>query len=378
LLRPTRPLISIVIPTYNLADYITQCLDTITNQSFRDIEIVVVDGGSDDQTRTLLEVRRRTEPRLTLSYHGRIGPGNARNEGVRLAVGEYIWFVDGDDVISPECLATISKALRAERPDLLVVNHAILYGSGTLVPGQDSKLIAAVGAATLTLADWPRLLDLSVVSWNKIVRREFLAAVGTMFLPTWPHEDVPVSCDLLLAAQRLSVLPHVCYYYRRARSGSAMKTGHVQRHFAIFDAWRPVLNWARDQMNSGAAVVTREIYHRLFQRAIWHYSLILDADGYEVGILGRGGFVARPDRRAYFEMMSRQYADYVPVGYRRPKGLRGVKFLLIRGNAYRVYSALDPINRWRWDVVDASRFIAAAAARLWSGRRQAGRHERKL
>jgi CDP-glycerol glycerophosphotransferase len=365
--------ISIVIPTYNVADYITQCLDAITGQTFQDIEIVVVDGGSDDQTRALLEQRCHAEPRLRLSYHGRIGPGNARNIGIRLAIGEYIWFVDGDDLISPECLTTISVRLRTDRPDVLVINHAVVYGNGTLVPGQDNKLIAALGPATLTLADWPRLLDLSVVSWNKIVRREFLTSVGTTFLPTWPHEDVPVSCGLLLAAQRLSVLPHVCYYYRRARSGSAMKTGHAQRHFAIFDAWPPVLKRARDQLNSGAAVVTREIYHRLFQRAIWHYSLILDADGYEVGILGGGGFVARPDRRAYFEMMSRQYAEYVPVGYRRPKGLRGIKFLLIRGNAYLVYSALNPINRWRWDVVGAGRLIAAGARQVW---RRAGRRRR--
>jgi len=369
LLRPASPLISVVIPTYNVAEYITQCLDAITDQSFRDIEIIVVDGGSDDRTRALLERRRRSEPRLTLSYHGRIGPGNARNEGIRLAVGEYIWFVDGDDIISPDCLETISKRLEIDRPDVLIVNHAIVYSNGTQIPGQDNKLIAGVGSATLTLADWPELIDLSVVSWNKIVRRDFLATVGTTFLPAWPHEDVPVSCDLLMAAERLSVLSHVCYYYRRSRSGSAMKTGHAQRHFAIFDAWPPVLKRARDQLNSDARV-TREIYHRLFQRAIWHYSLILDADGYEVGILGRGGFVARRDRRAYFEMMSRQYAEYVPAGYRRPKGLRGVKFLLIRRNNYLVYSTLNPINRWRWDVVDSGRFIVAAASRVWRRKRR--------
>lgn len=373
MLRPVRPLISIVIPTYNVAEYITECLDAITGQSFHDVEIIVVDGGSDDQTRALLEARRRAEPRLTLSFHGRIGPGNARNEGIHLATGEYLWFVDGDDMISPECLVPISTVLRTERPDVLVINHAIVYGNGTLVPGQDNKVIAAVGAATLTVADWPRLIDLSLVSWNKIVRREFLVGVGTTFLPTWPHEDVPVSCDLLLAAGRLSVLPQVCYYYRRARSGSAMKTGPAQRHFAIFDAWPPVLKRARDQMNSGAAAVTREIYHRLFQRAIWHYSLILDADGYEVGILGRGGLVAGADRRTYFAMMSRQYAEYVPAGYRRPKGLRGLKFLLIRGNAYLVYSALNPVNRWRWHLVGAGRFMAAAAGRVW---RRAGRQWR--
>jgi CDP-glycerol glycerophosphotransferase len=362
--RPGQPLISIVIPTYNVGDYIVACLDAITNQAFQEIEIVVVDGGSSDNTRELVEQRRLHEPRLSVSYHGRIGPGNARNEGVRLARGEYLWFVDGDDMISPDCLTAISERLRAEQPDVLVINHAIVYGKGTLVPGQDSNLIAAAEPVSLTVARWPRLIDLSVVSWNKIVRREFLESVGAKFLPVWPHEDVPVSCSLLLAAERLSVLRDVCYFYRRARTGSAMKTGPVQRHFAIFEAWSPILNRARDQMSLEGGGLTREVYHRLFQRAIWHYSLVLDSDGYEVGILGNGGLVARPDRRLYFEMMSKQYAHFVPVGYARPKGLRGVKFMLIRSNAFLLYSALDPINRWRWAVVKLARFIPALAGHV--------------
>jgi CDP-glycerol glycerophosphotransferase len=345
------PLLSIVIPTYNIGEYISSCLDAIAQQTFREIEIIVVDGGSTDSTCEVLEERRSRDPRLTVIYQGRIGPGNARNAGARLASGEYLWFVDGDDMISPECLLTISERLEAERPDVLVVNHEVVHSSGRIAAGFDNKLIMAAGTATSTLAERPWLIDLSLVSWNKIVRRTFLTSADAKFLPVWPHEDVPVSCALLLAAERLSVLPHVCYYYRRERSGSAMKTGDTQRHFAIFSAWGHVLDRVRQQAGSGAAAVTADVYRLLFQRAIWHYSLILDTDGYGIGALRKGGFVVRADRRTYFQMMSQQYAKYVPPGYERPGGFRGIKFRLIERNAYLAYSVLNPITRWRRALV---------------------------
>src|SRR5262245_12506959 len=85
------PLLSIVIPVYNLAAYIDSCLDSITGQGLADIEIIAVDGQSTDNTRDLLEKKRIGEPRLKVICAER-GPGQARNKGAREARGEYLWF----------------------------------------------------------------------------------------------------------------------------------------------------------------------------------------------------------------------------------------------------------------------------------------------
>jgi len=335
------PLLSIVIPSYNVRPYIDSCLDSITAQKFQDLEIIAVDGGSKDETFTSLHEHARDEPRLTVIAAGRIGPGRARNIGVQHAIGDYIWFVDGDDELAPDCLRTIADRLIAEHPDVLLINHAVLTRDGVLEPSYDNQLIEREDEATFSIADRPWLVDLSLVCWNKVVRRDFLAATGAEFATSWPHEDVPLSCDILLTARRLAVLAAVCYHYRR-RSDSTTSVGLRRRHFAVFDAWRPVLDRIRLRADGSAdSDGLVEVYRSFFQRSIRHCSMILDTSGY----------IAHADRRAFFRRMSALYKDYVPAGYRLPPGFRGIKFWLIARNSYLGYAILHPLNKVRLAVM---------------------------
>jgi CDP-glycerol glycerophosphotransferase len=323
------------------------CLDSITTQAFQDVEVIAVDGGSTDLTRELLEKRMTEEPRLTMACSGR-GPGVARNAGASKATGEYLWFVDGDDEIAPGCLSSISERLLAERPDVLLINHAELRSDRVLVTGQDDALLSREDGASFLLAERPQLLEASMVSWNKVVRRAFFESIGAEFPQRWPHEDVPVSCELLLAAQRLSVLEEVCYYHRRLRPGSATGAGPRDRHFAVFGSWREVLQRNRDRMprESGEPRISPEIYLRLFRQSIWHCTTILDTAGY----------IARADRRGFFSQIAALYTEYRPDQDRLPGGFRGVKFWLIARKSYLGYSILDPLNRFR---IRLERFLRA-------------------
>jgi CDP-glycerol glycerophosphotransferase len=333
------PLLSVVIPTYNVESYIEPCIDSIAGQSFRDIEIIVVDGASTDATPALLEKRISDEPRLTVERAvSRIGPGRARNSGARKASGEYLWFVDADDLVTPDSLAAISERLAGRRPDVLVINHAELRAENREV-GQDHGLFAGAGDEPFTIAQRPRMLDMGLVSWNKIIRREFFESTGAEFAAEWPHEDVPVSCELLLTASEITVLDRVCYLYRRHRPGSVTSVGKRYRHFLVFDAWRPVLKQNHDKLaaQSGNSEVTEEVYRALFTRAIWHCSTILDT----------AGNVARADRHEYFNRLSTLYQEYVPDEYTPPGGFRGVKYALIAKDRYLAYAALTPLNKSR-------------------------------
>jgi CDP-glycerol glycerophosphotransferase len=335
----TVPLLSVIIPTYNLELYIMRCLDSITSQGFRDIEIVAVDGKSTDLTCELLEKRTTEEPRLRVMCNDRIGPGVARNIGARKATGSYIWFVDGDDELAEGCLASIAERLLTECPDVLLVNHAELSSGKALAAGQDDELLRREDGKSFLLAERPWLMDAGLVSWNKIARRAFFDSIHAEFARPWPHEDVPVSCELLLRAQRLNVLSDACYHYRRRRDGSVTGAGPRFRHFAVFDSWRGVLDRNRARMREGSCEpsVSPELYHRLFQRSIWHCTTILDTPGY----------VTKADRRAFFRQITRLYADYSPDDCRLPGGFRGVKFWLIAHKSYLGYSILGPPNKVR-------------------------------
>lgn len=349
---PAGPLISLIIPVYNVAGYLGSCLDSITSQGFEDIEIIAVDGASDDVSGKILDERSLEEPRLRVLHEKRIGPGLARNVGAEQAKGEYLWFVDGDDLVPDGSLAAIASSIRASRPDLLFVDHEAIYPDGRTELGNDHKLLARNLADGFTVADQPWTLELRMAPWNKIIRRDYFAARSAAFLQAWPHEDIPVSCLLLLTASRLSVLNQVCYRYRKERSGSVITSASLRRNFTVFESYQTIMDRVDDLVRSNDLVLTGDVRRALFERVIWHYTNILD----EYRMRGRraaagpvpGG--TRPryrDRRKFFARMHRDFVSYKPPGYRPSGGMRGLKLTLVWLNAYWIYAAVQPLNQLR-------------------------------
>ena len=192
--------------------------------------------------------------------------------------GEYLWFVDGDDELGPGALTTIVRRLGRDRPDVLVINHEDMGPDGLAV-GQDDTVLArddAAGCGPLART----VPGCWTCAWSCGTRwsgASSTAPAGARFLEEWPHEDVPVSCRLLLRAERISVLRDECYRFRRERPDSATKSGQRRRHFAVFSAWRLVLAGARKDALAADPAMPVSLYHRLFERAVWHCSTVLDA-----------------------------------------------------------------------------------------------------
>jgi CDP-glycerol glycerophosphotransferase len=353
--RPA-PLISFVVPVYNASRYLTACLDSIAGQEFVDLEIIAVDGASDDGSERMLDARASVEPRLTVLHEARIGPGIARNIGAARASGDYLWFVDADDVISDRCLSAVAAQLTALTPDVLLLGYEIVNRLGRAQPGPDIDIPYQTAATCFTVADYPKVLEFSMASWNKIVRREFFASSGAAFDAVWPHEDIPVSCLMLLEAEKLAILSQACYRYRKDSPGSTMTKGDARRHFRVFDAWRPVLEDAQIRAKAGDAAITAEVYRALFERAMWYEAMLLDTGRFNLERLGAGGYVAWRDRREFFALMNADFVRFEPPDYRPPGGLRGIKFQLIQHNLLRLYSVLDPINKVRVWVGNSGHF----------------------
>lgn len=340
------PLISIVIPVYNLEDYLDQCLDSILQQDFTDIEIIAVDGGSTDKSATILDdraekSRANSGPRITLVREPRIGPGKARNIGIERASGQYIWFVDGDDTITADSLSPIASKLTRDRPDVLFVDSEQLKPDGDVERGWDDDLIRRAPEACSPLAALPWVIDLSMVCWNKVINREFLLSTGLSFSIAWPQEEVPLSCLILLEAMRLSTLKLVCYRYRLERPGSVMMAGDQRRHFRIFNAYETVLDRAQKKLANNDPALSDEIYSAYFRRAIRHFATI-----YEGGRTG-ARYIPRQLRREFFDRMHFEYLHYKPAGYRPGRSPLERKFQMIEAGEYRRYNVLIPMNRLR-------------------------------
>jgi CDP-glycerol glycerophosphotransferase len=340
---PSPPYISVVLPVYGVPDYLGDCLDSVLGQAPTGTEVIAVDDRSPDACGQILDARARLDPRLKVIHLAEnAGPGNARNVGLKIATGDYVWFADADDLIADGALAEISARLRQDRPDVLLIDYEDYYGPGHTGRSPGAALLGAAPAGTFTLAAQPGLINLTMTSWSKVIRRAFLAEIGLEF-PPGIHEDVPVSCAVLLSARRISVLDRVCYRYRRARRGSFMVTTSDQ-HFDIFGSYQLVFDLLPSFAEHAGTPVSAAVRAALFERAIWHYTTILGTGG--TGI-GTGGLVPRRARRMFFGRMHQDYVRWRPAGYRHPPGARGVKFRLVERNAYRTYSVLEPVNQLR-------------------------------
>ncbi len=345
------PLISVVMPVYDVRQYLPACLDSLlgpaggTGSGGPDIEVVAVDDAATDGSGELLDDRARKDNRLMVVRLARNGgPGNARNTGLAMASGEYVWFIDGDDLLPDRALPAVAAALRADRPDVLLIGHEDLYPDGSTGPSQGEPLLGTAPDGTFTLDQAPRMINLTMTSWSKLLRREFLIGLDEPFR-SGIHEDIAVTCAALLAG-RISALDLVCYRYRRSRPGSFMATTS-SGHWGVFSAYEEVLAMVAKLAEAGEPVATSQVQRAVFERAIWHYSTVFEATAPGLRRAGRAGLVPRGERRQFFARMHADFLRYKPADYSLPAGARGAKFALIERGAYLTYVLLEPLNKIR-------------------------------
>jgi glycosyltransferase involved in cell wall biosynthesis len=345
----SQPLISVVMPVYQVREYLGECLDSVLADAGAGpaIELIAVDDASTDGSGALLAERARQDKRLTVIRTERTaGPGNARNTGLARAAGTYVWFVDPDDLLAPGALRAVAATLGRLEPDVLLIGYEQLYPDGSTGPAPDGPLLGSLPGGVFRIAQAPAVVNLTMTSWSKVLRREFLAGLDEPFRPGI-HEDIPVSSAALLAG-RLGTLPRVCYRYRRRRPGSFMASSS-RDHLAIFDSYADVLAMVAKRLAgqpSTDAETTSAVQAAFFERAIWHYAAVLQA-GRGVGPLRSGAMVPGRDRKAFFRRMHADYVRHAPPGYRAPGGARGAKLRLVARDAYLAYELLEPLNRLR-------------------------------
>jgi CDP-glycerol glycerophosphotransferase len=338
------PTISVIVPVHGVAGYLPDCLDSVLTGDF-DIEVIAVDDASPDASGKILDDRSADDPRLRVVHLERnSGQGQARNLALEQATGEYVWFVDGDDALANGGLAAVTAALAATKPDVLLINWISSYPDGHTAPNPYANLLSAVPAGGCTLEDQPKLIELTMTSWSKLFRRDFLAGLGVSFADGI-HEDIQVTCAALLSADVIAAVDTVCYRYRRERKGSALATTSLG-HLAVFDSYRRVFELIASRDAAGEPV-SDALRAAIFERAIWHYTTVLQTTGFGVGRIGLPGLVPRAERQRFFQQMHKDFAQYRPASYRHPAGARGAKLRLVERGAYRTYSWLEPLNQAR-------------------------------
>lgn len=250
------PAISVIVPVYNVEDYVAECLDSVLDQDFDDVEVIVVDDAStDDSARVVEEATAGNDKVRFIRLEQNVGLGHARNAGLEVATGKYILFVDSDDWIDKHSLRAVYERMEATQADVLVFDYARVDLSGGVKRNKKAHVLQAELPESFDLHTHPHLLTLLMVVWNKAYRREFTEGLGLRF-PYGYYEDLPWTYPTLMAAQRISLLDEVCYFYRQRPTGNILGTSS-QKHFELFgqydlvfafiaehpelEEWRPIL-----------------------------------------------------------------------------------------------------------------------------------------
>lgn len=214
------PLLSVVVPFYNVVDYLGQCLETIASQFVRDIEVILVDDGSDDGSQLVADEVVARDGRFRLIRQPNAGIGPARTRGADAARGRYLAFVDGDDVVAPRGWWHLVQSLERTGSDIAAGNVKRFTAARGSYQSWTHAEPFARPRETTTLEASPDLIRDRMV-WNKVYRRSFWAEGGYRF-PNMRYEDYPVVLDAYLAARGVDVLSDYVYFWRERESGTSI------------------------------------------------------------------------------------------------------------------------------------------------------------
>ena len=209
--------ISIIIPLYNVEEYITECLQSITRQTYSgEIECIIVDDCGTDRSITLVEkciaeYKGNIIFRLLHHTHNR-GLSAARNTGVEAATGDYILFVDSDDYISNDCLEVLTQPLQKYSYDM-VLGDLEMFGNPrpiTFLPEEEGEIIGNENIFHQFYAE----RTIYVMAWNKLVRAELFKEHDFSFLERQLHEDELWSYKVMKNIESIYIKKNITYYYR--------------------------------------------------------------------------------------------------------------------------------------------------------------------
>lgn len=259
--------VSVIVPVYNVEKYIEKCLDTIVNQMFDDYEVIVIIDGSTDNSEKIARTYQERYPKIVkIICQENRGLGGARNTGIRNAMGEYLLFVDSDDMLCPATLSDVYEKAVSDDADVVVFDmdfvdeceHVIksekaIFGEHDLIDFDMKSRILA----------WPS-------AWNKLYRRTLFLENEILYPERLWYEDLATTPKVLMSAKKITYIAKPYYKYVQ-RVGSIMNSKKVERNLEIIQAFEMIVHYARKKgiyEMVGEEIEFLAIYHILYTAVV--------------------------------------------------------------------------------------------------------------
>lgn len=254
--------ISIIVPVYNVEQYLKKCVDSILAQTFTDYELILVDDGSPDRSGAICDQYAKQDPRVHVIHKPNGGLSDARNAGIDVAQAPYLAFIDSDDYIAPEMFAMLYADITKEQADLAICGIYDVYGDATPREKPHTYEVLTQEQAIIKIFEGNII---SVHAVNKLYRRELFADLR--YPKGKYHEDSYVILDILQQCRKIVADTKQVYYYTH-REGSINTEHFSAKQFDFIKAWQ-----RNEQRLANASPAVQHVAH---QRVCFANFLVLD------------------------------------------------------------------------------------------------------
>lgn len=222
------PLISVVIPVYNVEEYFDKCMQSVLNQTYQNLEIILVDDGSTDASGRMCDMYAAQDTRVRVLHKENGGVSAARNDALRIATGEWIGFVDADDYIDEKMYETMLLANQNEKADIISCGYYLVYGNRTVL-AENKKPVPnkVVDTKAFLRYVYERDVYKGVASylWTRLLSRELLydnngEMITTFAIDLDVSEDLVFLAEVMLRSRKSLYIECPMYYYSQRENSS--------------------------------------------------------------------------------------------------------------------------------------------------------------
>ena len=218
-------MISVIIPVYNVEKYISQCLDSVCNQTYSDLEIVLVDDGSTDDSGEICDKYACQDKRIHVIHQENSGAAAAKNAGLQVASGEYISFVDSDDFLEPNAYRYMIQVMQTQGADIVQCSYRDVFKDHTKEHVLKNMTLNQIDFLALFTEDWTCAL-----LWDKLYKRSLFE--GVSFETGHKIDDEYFTYRGIMNAKKIVRDSQIVYNYRKRASSVMYSPASVQRIIA--------------------------------------------------------------------------------------------------------------------------------------------------
>lgn len=228
--------VSLIIPVYNVEDYLDRCLKSVEQQTYTEAEVIIVNDGSTDNSHKIIDEYVARNSNFVTYKIENSGLGGARNYGLTKATGDYIVFLDSDDYIASDCLEKLVAKAESDGSDIVICNSCDVTEDGNVINYSKNN----IENVTTSLCDSPQILLNRPCAWAKMYRKELFE--GLAYVSREWYEDLRLTPKLYLKADKISFIEDFLFFYVQ-RAGSIMNNSNTKRNLEIIGALEDLISY---------------------------------------------------------------------------------------------------------------------------------------